>query len=490
MRDKVTLSSKRAIGLVNPWLLLLLCFVFCSGAGPVMIQAAEKDYQYDLYLGQMITLPQHEEGTVVSDNEKVVRIQDEFIVAAGAGDAVISVKTADGTKRICKVHVKENEKLKDLTFKEGDFDTMVLGGGAHTIHVPAFDGMECVYKAVTPDIATINGDGTITPKAPGLAMIQVSVKDSYGGVYDFTLPVRIIKPEFAATHYNAAKGTVLTLTIDSLNGLAVTAVSENDKCAKVTAVQGNQIQIQAVKKGTAKITARLGDVAFSCQVYVTEPVLNKKYGFYVKGKKIRLKVTGINKYSKPVWAVSDKKVASVTSKGKVKTKKTGSATVTCTVDGATVTYYLAVASKQKTKVMRYGYSKVGKKKYSQARRMSANYFDCSSFVYRCYRAAGRYLAYKDSWAPVAASIGKYYTQKGKRIKASGKYYNLKKLKPGDLVCWGGSKAKRNGRYKRIYHISLYIGNGLTMESSSTYNNVVIRDRGFFLRSEVPVIVRP
>ena len=112
MRDKVTLSSKRAIGLVNPWLLLLLCFVFCSGAGPVMIQAAENDYQYDLYLGQMITLPQHEEGTVVSDNEKVVRIQDEFIVAAGAGDAVISVKTADGTKQICKVHVKENEKLK------------------------------------------------------------------------------------------------------------------------------------------------------------------------------------------------------------------------------------------------------------------------------------------------------------------------------------------------------------------------------------------
>ena len=50
MRDKVTLSSKRAIGLVNPWLLLLLCFVFCSGAGPVMIQAAENDYQYDLYL--------------------------------------------------------------------------------------------------------------------------------------------------------------------------------------------------------------------------------------------------------------------------------------------------------------------------------------------------------------------------------------------------------------------------------------------------------
>lgn len=121
MRDKVTLSSKRAIGVVSPWLLLLLCFVFCSGAGSVRIQAAENEYQYDLYLGQMITLPQHDEGTVVSSNEKAVRVQGEFIVAAGVGDAVISVKTTEGTKQICKVHVKENEKLKDLTFKEGDF---------------------------------------------------------------------------------------------------------------------------------------------------------------------------------------------------------------------------------------------------------------------------------------------------------------------------------------------------------------------------------
>lgn len=122
--------------------------------------------------------------------------------------------------------------------------------------------------------------------------------------------------------------------------------------------------------------------------------------------------------------------------------------------------------------------------------MNKVYFDCSSFVYRCYRAAGRYLVRKTSWAPVAADIGHYYVLKKKSVKPSGKIYKAEKLRPGDLICFGGKKASRNGRYKRIYHIALYIGNGKTMESSSTYNNVVIRDRGIFEKSDVPVIARP
>ena len=80
-------------------------------------------------------------------------------------------------------------------------------------------------------------------------------------------------------------------------------------------------------------------------------------------------------------------------------------------------------------------------------------------------------------------------RKKKYVKASG-VYNEKKLRPGDLVCFGGSQASRNGRYKRIYHIAMYIGNGKTMESSSTYNNVVIRDRGTLKKKDIPVVVRP
>ncbi len=139
--------------------------------------------------------------------------------------------------------------------------------------------------------------------------------------------------------------------------------------------------------------------------------------------------------------------------------------------------------------MRIGYKKIGKKKYSQARRMSKNYYDCSSFVYRIYRSAGKILVRKTKWAPVAADIAKYYVRKKKIVKASS-VYDEKKLRPGDLVCFGGSSARRNGRYKRIFHIAMYIGNGRTMESSSTYNNVVIRYRGTLKKKGIPVIARP
>ena len=80
--------------------------------------------------------------------------------------------------------------------------------------------------------------------------------------------------------------------------------------------------------------------------------------------------------------------------------------------------------------------------------------------------------------------------KKKKVRPSGKTYKLSSLRPGDLVCFGGKDASRNGRYKRIYHIALYIGNGQTIESSSSYNNVVIRDRGIMGKRGVPVIVRP
>ena len=235
--------------------------------------------------------------------------------------------------------------------------------------------------------------------------------------------------------------------------------------------------------------AQVDGVQTECVITVTNPKIKKAYGFYQKKKKLAVKVTGLNAESRPLFRSSDVKVAVVTASGKVTTKKYGSAVISCEVDGKTINYYLAVSTKTAVRAMRYGYKQIGKKKYSQARRMDKNYYDCSSFVYRTYRAVGRYLVCKTSWAPVAADIGHYYVRKGKRIKAK-KNYSEKKMRPGDLICFGGSKAKKNGRYKRIYHIAIYIGNGKTMESSSTYNNVVIRDRGVFKKSEIPVVVRP
>ena len=86
-------------------------------------------------------------------------------------------------------------------------------------------------------------------------------------------------------------------------------------------------------------------------------------------------MTGLNAESRPVFRSSDVKVAVVTASGKVTTKKYGSAVISCEVDGKTVNYYLAVSTKTAVRAMRYGYKQIGKKKYSQARRMDKNYYD-------------------------------------------------------------------------------------------------------------------
>lgn len=297
-------------------------------------------------------------------------------------------------------------------------------------------------------------------------------------------------PYFAITETNLALGESFILELFGNTEDSVVYASSDPAVADISAPDAEGVSVWAEKTGTAVISAEIGGVVLTCKITVTDPNLNKTYGFYEKKKGISLKLTGINKKSSPVWTSSDTSVASVTKNGYVRTKKLGSATITCEVDGTELEFFLAVGKSLVVKAMRYGYSKVGKCRYSQARRMSRYYFDCSSFVYRCYRSAGRYLVRKTSWAPVAADIGWYYVKKGKQIKAASASYSPAKLRPGDLICYGGSKAPRNGRYKRIYHIAMYIGNGKTMESSSTYNNVVIRDRGQLLKKYIPVIVRP
>ncbi len=485
------------------WLLWLSILVFCS-CGVFMTdtvaKAAEQE-SYCLYLGQEITLADLPEGELYFSKEGIVDfVAEDKIRGLKAGTTNLCIRSEEEDSEseddeledeiIAVIEVKENEKLTAVMFHEDSYPSLVVGTTVIQIFDSAWEGLSCSYYSENPAVATVSNNGFVTPVSPGTTKIEVTVRDEYNGTYQYSVPIRVVIPKFTTTQTNLAKGSTMVLPLADHGNCIVTAVSDKEGTVQVQSVSALGVTIKAKKKGTAVITGMLNGVSFTCKVTVTNPKLKVYYGFYQKKKSFKISVTGLNAASEPQWGSTDCSVAVVNQRGKVKTTKIGSTVIQCVVDGKTLQYYLAVSTKTAVKAMRYGYKKVGKKKYSQGRRMSANYFDCSSFVYRSYRAAGKYLVCKTKWAPVAADIAKYYVKKGKRIKASGKYYDLKKLRPGDLICWGGSKAPRNGRYKRIYHISIYIGNGLTMESSSTYNNVVIRDRGKIKKSQVPVVVRP
>lgn len=511
---------KKKRGYARIVLLGILALFSCIGMSALAgeAKAAEKPEEqesYLLYLGQEITLEDLPEGKLYFSEEGIVEfVTGDKLRALKAGTTKLCIKSpeegpeedkeagdngdkTDGEEEskeeetvLAVFEVKENEKLTSVTFREDSFPELVVGTTVIQIYDSAWQGLSRSYRSQNPDVATVTDNGFVTPVSPGTVKIEVTVRDEYRGIYHYLVPIRVVVPKFTITGTNLAKGCTMVLPLADHGNHLVTAVSDKGNIVQVQSVSAFGVTIKALKTGTAVITGSLNGVSFTCRITVTNPKLKTYYGFYQKKKTIKLSVSGLNAASSPKWTSTDSSVASVSQKGKVKTAKIGSAVIQCVVDGKTLSYYLAVSTKTAVKAMRYGYKQVGKKKYSQARRMSAGYFDCSSFVYRSYRAAGRYLVCRTSWAPVAADIAKYYAAKGKRIKASGKYYDLKKLRPGDLICWGGSSAKRNGRYKRIYHISIYIGNGLTMESSSTYNNVVIRDRGKIKKSQVPVVVRP
>lgn len=476
------------------WMLaiLLVMGVAAGSVAEARTSQEEKDdvIAIQLYLGQKIPLPDLPEGKVVLSQEHVISLSDKHVaMAIGKGTVRISVDTGKKTIPYAEVEVKENEQLAGLSFHEQSFGGKILGAGSFTLPIPQFQSMACVWSSANEAVAKVTKEGVVTPVAPGWVNLQVDVTDQYGGSYSFTIPIHILEVKFSVSECNLAKGCQTKLSVIASSGNPVVYKTMDSSLVSLVSFDATGVTIKAKKVGMTTITGLVDGMEIQCKVMVTDPTLKASYGFYQKKKKLTVSVKGLNAHSVPVFSSSDPKVATVSQKGAVKTLKYGSSVISCRVDGKILNYYLAVSTKTAVKAMRYGYKQVGKKKYSQARRMSKNYYDCSSFVYRIYRVAGRVLVRRTSWAPVAAEIAHYYVRKGKQVKAS-KTYNPKKLRPGDLICFGGSKARRNGRYKRIYHIALYIGNGKTMESSSTYNNVVIRDRGLIKKSDVPVVVRP
>lgn len=85
-------------------------------------------------------------------------------------------------------------------------------------------------------------------------------------------------------------------------------------------------RVKAKKKGKAKIYAYTSKRKLTCKVVVERPYINRTTATLVKGKTLPLKLKGTTQKVK--WKSSNAAVASVTSKGVLKAKAAGSATVT------------------------------------------------------------------------------------------------------------------------------------------------------------------
>lgn len=117
--------------------------------------------------------------------------------------------------------------------------------------------------------------------------------------------------------------------------------------------------------------------------------------------------------------------------------------------------------------------------YSQSKRMSDDYRDCSSFVGRVY-AKSKVKLGKNSWAltwsPPAADEAKYLKSTGRTVAT--KAVSTKKLRAGDLIFYSNTRDLDS-----IYHVAIYMGGGRVMHVSDYNPGNCVRYRYSIIPSE-------
>ena len=194
------------------------------------------------------------------------------------------------------------------------------------------------------------------------------------------------------------------------------------------------------------------------------------------GESTTLTVKGIAKGMKIKWSSSKPNVAKVNAKGVVTAKTKGYTIITASMNGIKITYKVAVSSKRAVTAIRYALKNYNST-YSQDKRMQDGFYDCSSYVWRSYKAAGVDVGNTRTYAPTAAGMAEWCNTKHYIIYEGT--VKVSKLLPGDLIFWTG---EQNGRYKGIYHVDLYTGNQTAI--------TVARTKQFWDTLEGVMIARP
>ena len=197
---------------------------------------------------------------------------------------------------------------------------------------PSTTGESLTWESSNSKIATVTSAGKVKGLKTGTATITCT-SNSTGAQATCEVTVGYVKLDKTEVVINKGKTTTLTATVSpsSLTDKSVTWKSSNTKVATVT----SKGKVKGVKAGTATITCTSNATGLktTCEVTVGYVKLDQTEVTVKKGKTVTLKATVYPSSLEDrsvTWESSNTKVAIVSSKGKVKGVKAGTATITCT----------------------------------------------------------------------------------------------------------------------------------------------------------------
>ena len=299
----------------------------------------------------------------------------------------------------------------------------------------------------TDSSAADNGGQDDTPQAPDLSQVTITPASQTGFIQENPYAWwQNCMPEYKFTLNSTTMLNAGDETID------FSCESSNENITVKSSLENNVVSITPSGLGKTKVTITINEKTFTVTIHTIRVKLPNSLLLTPKQTKtVSSQTAGV----KAKWSSSDPSVASVSSGGKIKAKKTGNTFIKLQVGDYMFGCVVSVVTPAKKSTVQIA-AKIGSTcQYSQPKRMQKKYYDCSSLVWKAYHNNG--VNFGGTWnAPVAADIAKWCVQHDKIIKGGLTEKSVKNLKvnPGDMIFKTGAD---NGRYKGIYHVEMITG---------------------------------
>ena len=265
-----------------------------------------------------------------SSSTKIAKVSSSGkVTGVSAGTATITcTHVATGAKATCKVTIGYVTLDKTtVSVKKGKTVTLTP-----TVYPSTLTDKSVTWKSSDTNIATVSSDGKVKGVKYGQATITCTSVATGLSTTCLVTVGSIILDESVLT---LEKGKTFTLepTVypSTLEDKSVTWTSSDTGIATVS----SSGKVKGVKAGTATITCTSVTTGLSatCEVTVSYVKLDKTTASINTGKTLTLKATvypSTLEDRSVTWKSSNTKIATVSTSGKVKGVKAGTATITCT----------------------------------------------------------------------------------------------------------------------------------------------------------------
>lgn len=252
----------------------------------------------------------------VSNDTSIVTVDNNGnITALRKGTTTVTI-TVDDTVLTLNVTVNNNPVLnisKKTIYAGNSFNLKIIGLVGNT-----------TFTSSNSKVATVDSNGKVTCKSAGNSNISVIAN---GITLNCTITVK--NPALNCTNKTIYVKNSFTLkVVKGLNGKA-NFKSSNNKIAKAD----SKGKITGYKAGNCTIIVKANGVTLKCKVKVINPTIKYKSKIYIKNS-TTISIRG--KVGKSTFKSSNKKVATVNSKGKITGKKKGTCTIIIRTNGVTL----------------------------------------------------------------------------------------------------------------------------------------------------------